>query len=92
MAAKKRSIDKLVESLQERAKELDCLYRIEEILGNPDESLEEVCNKIIREIPSGMQYPHICLVSIVLEDAFYSSPHFIATPWVISADIKTPAR
>ncbi|MFZ5981283.1 MAG: PEP/pyruvate-binding domain-containing protein [Candidatus Zixiibacteriota bacterium] len=87
MATKKKSIDKLLDSLVERAKELDCLYHIEEILSNYDDKLGDVFNKIIRAIPSGCKYPGICQVKITLENQTFSSPDFTITPWEQSADI-----
>jgi len=87
MAKRKKSLDKLLESLEERAKELNCLYRIEEILRHTDDPLNEVCSQIIQVIPSGMQYPELCAVSIKVEGAGYYSDHFKKTEWGISADI-----
>ena len=42
MTEPQKSIDKLLEALQERAKELNCLYRIEEILKEQDAPLEDI--------------------------------------------------
>ena len=41
MTEKKKSIDHLISSLQERAKELNCLYKIDEILKNTEEPLDQ---------------------------------------------------
>jgi len=87
MAAKKKSIDKLVDSLEERAKELDCLYLVEEILSNYNEKLADVFNKIIQAMPSGCKYPELCQVKITLENQKFSTPEYITTPWEQSADI-----
>ena len=57
MSDKRESISGLMQSLQERAKELNCIYQLEEILNNFDQSLSEVCLKIIDIIPPGWQYP-----------------------------------
>jgi len=87
MAHKKKSIDKLVDSLEERAKELDCLYHIEEILSNYDESLADISNKIIQAIPSGCKYPDLCQTRITFENTTFSSPDYVKTPWEQSADV-----
>jgi len=88
MDEKKKSLDRLLDSLEERAKELECLYRIEEVLSKPEDSLNDVCPKVIHIIPSGLQYPEICKVKITIEGASYNSTHFKETPWMITADIK----
>ncbi|MEZ5360577.1 MAG: PEP/pyruvate-binding domain-containing protein [Candidatus Zixiibacteriota bacterium] len=84
---KDESIDKLLFSLQERAKELNCIYRIEEILSNLSTSIEHVCRQIIAAIPPGWQYPDICKAKIVVDDKEYYADEFAETEWVQSADI-----
>ena len=88
----KKSIDKLLESLQERAKELNCLYRIEELLNRPDAEIGEVCGEIIEAIPPGWQYPDICRVKIMIDNDIYVGPDFKESRWVISSDIKVQER
>nr|MBN2277436.1 PEP/pyruvate-binding domain-containing protein [candidate division Zixibacteria bacterium] len=87
MADNGKSTDKLLEALKQRANELNCLYRIEEILVSSDESLDEICRKIIQAMPWGWQYPDICQAEIILEDKTFSSPDLIRTEWVLTADI-----
>ena len=88
MPEKKKSLDRLFDSLQERAKELDCLYRIEELLSKPDEPITDIYPKLLRIIPTGLQFPEICKVKIMVEGATYTSTHFKETAWTINADIK----
>lgn len=84
----KKSIEKLFDALQERAKELNCLYRIEEAMNTPNTTIDEVIKKTIDAIPPGWQYVDICKVKVDLEDKSYSSPDFIETEWILSSDIK----
>ena len=53
-------LGKLLYSLHERAKELNCLYRIEEILSQPQLPTQEIFDRIVRAIPAGWQYPEAC--------------------------------
>lgn len=78
---------KLLEALTERAKELTCLYAIEELLKKPYTDLEHVCDGIIRAIPPGWQYPEICQARITLEDRVFESEGFEETEWMLCADI-----
>jgi pyruvate,water dikinase len=87
MSKEKQSIDRLIWGLQERAKELNCLYSIEEVMNKPDSHIDDVCRRIIEAIPPGWQYPDICITEIKLEGKSYYSPGFKSTPWVQSADI-----
>ena len=87
MTDQKKSIDKLIASLQERAKELNCLYRIDEILKDMDVPLDEIFDKIIQAIPPGWQYPDVCEAKIVYDGVEYHSSNFTESPWVQKADI-----
>nr|MBN2276192.1 nucleotidyltransferase domain-containing protein [candidate division Zixibacteria bacterium] len=87
MSNHKKPVEKLIESLRERAKELNCLYRIEEILREPNEPLDSIFQKVVEAIPPGWQYPDVCQAKIVFEDQVYASPRFFETPWYQSVDI-----
>jgi len=61
-------IQNLVSTLEERAKELDCLYQVEEALHRPDAKVKDVLELIVHAIPAGMQYPELCRVRLSLGD------------------------
>jgi predicted nucleotidyltransferase len=82
-----KSLDNLVYSLKERAKELTCLYNVEELFTKSDTTIDEICRGIIQAIPPGWQYPEICEAEITVGTAVYQTPTFKSTPWVQSADI-----
>ena len=82
------SAGQLLHILKERAKELNCLYQVEELLSNPALSLPEIFNGIIERIPSGWQYPEICQVMITYEGATYMSPGFINTIYYLDSNIR----
>ncbi|MBD3168790.1 MAG: pyruvate, phosphate dikinase [candidate division Zixibacteria bacterium] len=83
-----QSPDNLLWYLQERAKELGCLYRIEEVLNQPDSDLEDVCKIVIEAIPPGWQYPDVCVAKIEVGDDVYQSENFRETEWVLSSHIE----
>jgi pyruvate,water dikinase len=87
MTEERQSIDRLIWGLQERAKELNCLYKIEEVMNKPDSHIDDVCQRIIEAIPPGWQYPDICIAEVKLEGISYHFPDFKPTPWIQSADI-----
>jgi len=82
-----RLADKLVASLQERAKELNCLYDVEQILARLDLPLEEAFKQVVEVIPPGWQYPDICRAMIEYGGETYTNEGFRPTPWVQSSDI-----
>lgn len=87
MSESSRSIDTLIWSLSERAKELNCLYKIEELLNKPDANMGEICRGVIEAIPPGWQFPDVCVAKITIEDQTCRSAQFRETPWVQFADI-----
>ncbi len=88
MAEEKKSLERLLNSLEERAKELNCLYKIEDVLGDPDLPLKEIINKILQILPSGMQYPQKCVARIIIEGTPFQSTNFRESSWVLGADIR----
>ncbi len=87
-----RARDSLIPKLQERAKELACLYRIEELLSDPDRSLDEVFDGLVAAIPAGWQFPQLCRATITYGDRLYAPPGFVETEWVQCAAIIVQDR
>ena len=67
---------KLIDDLQERAKELRCLYEVEKILNKVDRPLPEVMMEVVGAIGPGWQFPETCVASIELEGEVFDSPEF----------------
>jgi hypothetical protein len=88
MAKKSKSIDNLFGSLLERAKELNCIYEVEEIIQLPDLEIKEILIKIGEVIPAAMQFPDICRVKISYQDEVILGKDFKDTNWYIGQDIK----
>ncbi|MBN2430022.1 MAG: nucleotidyltransferase domain-containing protein [Acidobacteria bacterium] len=87
MSDQNHSVDRLLLNLQERAKELSCLYNIEEILRNPDTDLDMALDRLMRTIPPGWQYPDVCQVIIDLGGNTYRTSNAPETEWVIRAPV-----
>jgi len=71
-----KPLDKIIIDLQERAKELNCLYRIQELLNRSDTIDAEICEGIIEAIPLGFQYPDICVVRITCPHDVHTTDNF----------------
>jgi len=83
-----RPLDEILVALQDRAKELDCLHRVVEILSRDHEPEESVLEQVVQTVPGGWQYPECCQVTLVLDHRSYTSPQFQETPWRQRAAIK----
>ena len=76
-----RPVEDILRDLQERAKELECLYQIEELLVDTDLPLTEVFGRVVRIIPMGWQFPLVCRARLVYRGESYAEPDFeAATP------------
>ncbi len=78
----------LISALQERAKELNCLYRVEELLTDYGTTIEENLKKIVNVIPPGYQHTEICTAKIIFDGKEYSSPGFAESKWMQTANIS----
>jgi len=87
MTDTKTSMDLLLQALQERAKELNCLYLVEEILSRPDEQLANICPRVVEALPPHWQYPDVCEAELALEGESFHTPGFRITPWIQHADV-----
>ena len=79
--------DNLVQQLQERAKELNCLYTVEESLSRSDINTDEALNLVVKALPAGWQYSNVCEAKLIYEDQIYKTSDFKETPWLQSAYI-----
>ncbi len=79
--------DGLMASLTERAKELNCLYHVEEALRQGDDESDEAYLNVLKAIPPGWQYPDICKAQLTIEGRTLSSSDFRPTEWVLCADL-----
>jgi len=70
-----------------RAKELNCLYAISNLIEKPDISLEEIIKGVVDLIPLSMKYPEITCSRILLKDEEYKTVNFKETEWKQSSEI-----
>lgn len=71
----------LLHALQERIKELNCLFEIEKLLKKPDAPLDETLEAVTLIIPLGWQHQEICRARITYEGRSFNPKDFVETPW-----------
>jgi len=74
-------------ALQERVKELTCLYHLVQLEERPGITLGEVLQGIAELLPPAWQYPEIASARILLNDRQYPTPRFTDGVHKQSADI-----
>lgn len=68
--------DLQLKTLTERAKELECLYAVDELLQDKQLSLPAVMTQLLEIIPIGFTDPSSCRVRIRFRNDTYSAPDF----------------
>jgi pyruvate,water dikinase len=81
------ALHRLLHDLRERAKELNCLYEVQELLSNSDATISDICKGLIGVIPPGWQYPDVCQAEVIYAGSRYCSEGFKESDWRQSADI-----
>jgi hypothetical protein len=82
------SLDGVLRTLQERAKELNCLYRVEEILRAGEAPLPELLQALVEALPPGWQHPAACAAHAQVRGHEARTPGYAETPWVQTAPVR----
>ena len=75
------------QDLGERVKELNCLYRISNLVHAPDISLKETLQGTVDLIPPGWQCPEMTCARIVFDGQEFRTENFRETVWRQTSDI-----
>jgi len=80
-------MQRILDDLQERSKELTCLYRVNEILSRPELPDKVVFQHLLQAIPLGWKHPESCRGVLTLEGRTWPAGATVDTPWRLTGDI-----
>jgi len=80
---------KVKKKLQERIKELQCLYQIANLSEESGISKDVFLQKTVEILPQAWQYPEITCARIILNNKTYKTSNFKETAWSQKADLST---
>lgn len=83
---------RLEHSLQERIKELGCLYGVAELIEKYGSSTDKILQGIADLLPGSWQYPEITCARMLLEEKDYVSAKFTSSHWKQTAHIKVGGK
>ncbi len=69
--------------LNERMKELNCLYEISNIVENRTLSQDEILERIVEMLPPAWQYPEVAQARLTVGDKTYSTEEFSRSRWCL---------
>ncbi|MBN2416419.1 hypothetical protein JXO52_11285 [bacterium] len=78
--------------LNERIKELKCLYAISRLIEKQGISLSEIFQGVLQFIPPAWQYPEIACARIRLGDKTYATENFADSPWKLTREFYGTAE
>jgi PAS domain S-box-containing protein len=73
--------------LEERVKQINCLYSISILFAKPSESIDAALKSVVDLLPMGWRNPEVARTRIVFEGREFTSEGFRETPWKQSTDI-----
>ncbi len=79
---------KMEHDINERVKELTCLYNIAELVERPGITLDKIYDETANTLPRSLQYPEICCARITIDGDEHTTANYKKTKWTQSADIK----
>ncbi len=82
----------LTTDLNQKIKQLNCLYDISDISGVPGITFEEIIEKSLEIIPVGLKYTHDIGVQIMFDNKIYASENYKETPWSYLVPIKVQKK
>jgi len=85
-------LEKRTYDLGERVKELNCLYRVSNLVEKPVISLEKILQGTVDLIPPSWQYPEITCARIILEGREFKAEECVETAWKQASDILVNNR
>ena len=91
IVARKRAdvaLEKTAADLQERVKELSCLYGISKLVEREDLTFDDIIQRTVELIPHSWLYPDITCAIIKLNNRSYRTKQFRKTEWVQSQEIR----
>ena len=80
------------EELDERLKELHCLYGILQLVEEKNYRTEEILQGTVDLLFSSFRYPGITCARITLGDQTYKTDNFAKTQWLLSQEITVSGR
>ncbi len=87
-----QALRKRTRDLDERIKELSCLYAISDLTHELDISVQEILQRVVKLIPPSWQYPEITCARIILEDQEFRTKNFKETAWKLTSNISVQGK
>ena len=82
-----QALTQRTKDLNQRVKELNCLYKISDIVEDPEISMDSILQESLEIIAQSWKYPKIAYVKIIWGDKEYTTENYYETDWYMSQNI-----
>jgi len=82
-----RELQKTMDDVAERIKELNCFFEISRLVERRGLNLKQILQGLVEVIPPALQYSEITCAKIIIEDQEFSTDKFQETKWVLTQNI-----
>ena len=87
-----KELQKSMNEVGERIKELNCLFKISRLMERRRLTLKQILQGIVELIPPAWQYPEITCAKIMIDSQEFSTENFEETQWKLTQNIVVDAR
>ena len=85
-------LNETIINLNDRVKELNCLFSISRLVEQRDLSLDAILQGVVNLIPNAMQYQDIACAKIMLNGQEFKTKYFKSSPWQLDCSIKVAGQ
>jgi len=85
--ALKRHQEEIETLIEERTRDLNCLYKLSNVVQQFDSSLQEILARVPDLLVSSSSYPEVACARVVLGDQAFGTDNFQETPWGLSVPV-----
>ncbi len=87
-----QELENRARALEERVKELNCLYRLSQVTEGLQHDPALVCQEVVRILPPAWQYPPIAQARVQLGGKDYRSEGYRESRWSMRSEIRVRGR
>ena len=87
-----QSLNDITVDLNQKIKQLNCLFDISDITGAPGISFDDIFLRCLEIIPNGLKFSHDVCTEISFGDKRYASDNYIETPWSFTVPIRVQKK
>jgi len=77
----KGDLKQVIAKLNERNKELNCLFAISSIIEEQNHSMKRALQEVVKTLPPAWRYPENTCAQIILDDQVFRTDNYVETPW-----------